>query len=260
MKILRKAFVAALLIATTIQGYAQVTRIVIDPKTIAALEANTAAICLVEDEHNQELDSISDKQERMAKYSATMESIKELYRMSMQNVRGFGEESAYFKELGYQFSLVPLNSAKAIKAIKQCPYVNYINALNEIADIQMDCIGIVKVFIDVVNNGKISLKDFTSGKGDGMSNLLKNAEIGKGDGYNFLDRYARLKLCNDLLTRINDINIQLQQIVYVCEYGKTLSNLFYNLDPEGWIDYMAGRNIVESVINDFNYELKYGWN
>lgn len=259
MKNLRKIFVAALLLGATLQTHAQVTRLVIDPQTIAALEANTAAIKLIEDEHNQELDSISDKQKRMAKYSATMESIKELYKMSMQNVRGFGQESAYYKELVYQFSQVPGNSAKAIKAIKKCPFVNYINALNEISDIQMDCIGTVKLFIDVVNNGKISLKDFTSGKDDALSNLLKNAETGKGDGYNFMDRYTRLTLCNSLLSRITDINIQLQQIVYVCEYGRTLSNLFYNLDPDGWINYMTGKNIVESVINDFNYELKYGW-
>lgn len=231
-------------------------KVVNDPSSTSAVKANTELIRLTENEHNQELDSIKDKQEKIAKYSATMESIKELYRMSMQNISGFGEESAYDKEMALEFAKVPFNTAAALKAMKGCPIINYINSLNEIANIQLSVIGIVGTFADVVNNGKISLSDFTSKKNDKLSQLLKDAHVGKkGDGYNFLDRYSRLTLCCTLISQIRDINMRLEQITYICRYCKSISNLVYSLDPDSWCDIMAGANIAESIIQQWNWEM-----
>ena len=65
----------------------------------------------------------------------------------------------------------------------------------------------IEKFIDIVNNGKVDFTEFTSGKtNDKLTLLLKNAHLGKGDGYNFLDRYQRLTLANELLAHIIDIN------------------------------------------------------
>lgn len=231
-------------------------KVVYDPWAISAEKANTELIRLTENEHNQELDSINDKQAKIAKYSATMESIKELYRMSMQNISGFGNESVYYKEMAMEFAKVPVNTAAALKAMKGCPIINYINSLNEISNIQMSVIGIVATFADVVNNGKVSLSDFTSKKNDKLSQLLKNAHAGKkGDGYNFLDRYERLNLCCTLISQLRDINMRLEQITYICKYCKSISNLVYSLDPDSWCDIMTGANIAESIISEWKWQM-----
>lgn len=243
-------------VTSVTRTFAAAVKVVIDPYAIKAEKANTELIRLTENEHNQELDSIKSKQEKIAKYTATMESIKELYRMSMQNVSGFGEESVYYKEMAMEFAKVPVNTAAALKAMKGCPIVNYINSLNEIANIQMSVISVVGTFADVVNNGKISLSDFTSKKDDKLSQLLKDAHVGKkGDGYNFLDRYERLGLCCTLISQIRDINMRLEQITYICRYCKSISNLVYSLDPDTWCDIMAGANIAESIIQQWKWEM-----
>lgn len=115
----------------------------------------------------------------------------------------------------------------------------------------------IEKFIDIVNNGKVDFTEFTSGKtNDKLTLLLKKVHLGKGDGYNFLDRYQRLTLANELLAHIIDINTRLQQIVYICEYCRTFSNFIYNIDPLTWATFFQGRNMVESVVNDWKYEMK----
>lgn len=240
----------------SISSNAVVARLVIDKKSISAVSANTAVQSSIEIVHNKTLEEILKKQDKIKSYTATMESIKELYRMSMQNINGFGEESAYYKQMVDNFLQIPGNTARAVKAINRCPGINYINSLNEIVDIQTDVVGLVEKFIDIVNNGKVDLSAFTSGKSnDKLSVLLQNAHLGKGDGYNFLDRYQRLTLANELLAHIMDINIRLNQIVYICEYCRTFSNFMYNIDPLTWATYFQGINMVQSVINDWKYEM-----
>lgn len=231
-------------------------RVVYDKNAIAAVGANTAFQTLIENKHNTQLDSIRSKQGKIMSYTASMESIKELYRMSMQNIRGFGEESAYYRKMAEQFIQVPGNTARAVKAINRCPGINYVNSLNEIVNIQNEVVGLIEDFVDIVNNGKVDLSAFTSGKSnDKLSNLLKNAHIGKGDGYNFLDRYERLTLANKLLSHIVDINTRLQQIVYICEFCCTFSNLMYSIDPLTWASFFSGKNIVDDVVSDWNYHM-----
>lgn len=239
-----------------VSSNAVVARLVIDKKSISAVSANTAVQSSIEIVHNKTLEEILKKQDKIKSYTATMESIKELYRMSMQNINGFGEESAYYKQMVDNFLQIPGNTARAVKAINRCPGINYINSLNEIVDIQTDVVGLVEKFIDIVNNGKVDFSAFTSGKSnDKLSVLLQNAHLGKGDGYNFLDRYQRLTLANELLAHIMDINIRLNQIVYICEYCRTFSNFMYNIDPLTWATYFQGTNMVQSVINDWKYEM-----
>lgn len=255
-KIRRFAVVLSALLLSVHSANAAWVRVVYDKSSIAAVGANTAFQSVIESSHNASLDSIRSKQEKIMAYTATMESIKELYRMSMQNVSGFGEESAYYRQMAENFLQIPGNTARAVKAINRCPGINYVNSLNEIVNIQAEVVGLIEGFVDIVNNGKVSLSAFTSGKSnDKLSMLLKNANLGKGDGYNFLDRYQRLTLANKLLTHIVDINTRLQQIVYICEYCRNFSNFMFNIDPLTWASYFEGKNMVESVISDWKYQM-----
>lgn len=87
----RCALTAALLLISASHAFAG-WRVVVDTKTIAQVSANAAAQKAIEDKHNERLDTISDKQKKILQYTATMEGIKELYHLTMTNVRGFGDE------------------------------------------------------------------------------------------------------------------------------------------------------------------------
>jgi hypothetical protein len=145
---------AAMLLLATTHAFAG-WRLVIDPKTIGQVSANTAAQKAIEDKHNERLDTISAKQKKILQYTATMEGIKELYHLTMTNVRGFGEETAYYKEI-FQLSADILTSVPTVtKYIFTHPVKNYILCLNELSDVVIETEGLIHDFIDVVNNGKI---------------------------------------------------------------------------------------------------------
>lgn len=222
--------------------------VVVDVNCIKAVGANTALIKKLEDDHNKQTDSIKARKKKIAAYTASMATIKELYKLSMQNVRGFGTESVYYREMGEEFGKIPLNTARALKAIKKNPFVNYINGLNYISDIQLKTVSLVGTFIDIVTNGSVRLSDFRSQKkGDKLSELLKNAKIGKGDGYNFLDRNERLTLANSLLFDLRQLNYDLEQLVFVSQYCG-IRDMLYNIDPMTWYNYINAKYDVEYAI------------
>ena len=80
-------------------GYAQ-WKIVIDPKTIEQVGINMASQKAIEDEHNKRLDTIASKQRKLEQYTISMATIKEVYKLTMENVSGFGTESKYYVEIG----------------------------------------------------------------------------------------------------------------------------------------------------------------
>ena len=119
----RYVITATMLLLATSQAFAG-WRLVYDPKTTGQVAANTTAQKLIEDKHNERLDTISAKQKKILQYTATMEGIKELYHLTMTNVRGFGEETAYYKEI-FQLSADILMSVPAVtKYIASNPVKN----------------------------------------------------------------------------------------------------------------------------------------
>ena len=34
-------------------------------------------------------------------------------------------------------------------------------------------------------------------------------------------------------------------------------DLFFKLDPEGWATIMSGKNIVDGIVSDWNYNIRY---
>ena len=71
-----------------------------DWKTVIQVGANTSAASAVEEAHNVTLDEQRKKQERIAEYTTAIHLIRELYKQSMQNTGGFGQESAYYRLIG----------------------------------------------------------------------------------------------------------------------------------------------------------------
>ena len=121
----RYVITAAMLLLATSQAFAG-WRVVYDPWTTGQVSANTTAQKLIENKHNERLDTISEKQKKILQYTATMEGIKELYHLTMTNVRGFGEETAYYKEI-FLLSADILTSVPTVtKYIFSHPVKNYV--------------------------------------------------------------------------------------------------------------------------------------
>ena len=222
-------------------------RVVIDPWTTGAVTANAASQELIESQHNARLDSINSKQQKLMQYTATMATIKELYKMSMENVSGFGAESQYYVEIGATVAEIFKDVPVVLQYMGKSPGKNYVICLNEIMNIVLETESLVKDFVDIVNNGKIQnpIK-----KTKGVPNVNAPAS-GQGDGYNFIDRYERLTLANRIYTHLLEIRYKMEAITMMCQYCSDMNNLLLAIDPDSWAAYFTGKNIVDGLISDW---------
>ena len=225
-------------------------KMVADPWTTAQVTANTTAQSLIENKHNERIDTISAKKKKTLQYTAVMEGIKELYQLSMTNVKGFGEETAYYKE-SFLLSADILSGIPTVtKFITSHPVKNSILCYNELADVVIETEGLIHDFIDIVNNGKIRLPNNPIIRqkipdGGGRYNM------GQGDGYNFMDRYTRLTLANKIYSRLLEMKYKMDVMVMMCEYG-TWNDAFYTLAPVTWATVFETKYIVDGLIHDWN--------
>ena len=230
----------------SMQSWAGV-KVVIDPWTTGAVTTNAASQELIESQHNTRLDSINSKQQKLMQYTATMATIKELYKLSMENVSGFGAESQYYVEIGATVAEIFKDVPVVMKHMSKSPAKNYVICLNEIMDIVLETESLVKDFVDIVNNGKVQspIK-----KSKDVPNVGAPAS-GQGDGYNFIDRYERLTLANRIYTHLLEIRYKMETITMMCQYCSDMNNLLLAIDVDSWAAYFTGKNLVEGLINDW---------
>ena len=243
-----KTRIVLAIVAMLTAGYAHAAwRVVIDPWTTGAVTANAASQELIESQHNARLDSINSKQQKLMQYTATMATIKELYKMSMENVSGFGAESQYYVEIGATVAEIFKDVPVVLQYMGKSPGKNYVICLNEIMNIVLETESLVKDFVDIVNNGKIQnpIK-----KTKGVPNVNAPAS-GQGDGYNFIDRYERLTLANRIYTHLLEIRYKMEAITMMCQYCSDMNNLLLAIDPDSWAAYFTGKNIVDGLISDW---------
>lgn len=239
-------FITAILLCCAMRNHAAF-RVVIDPYAIEAVTQNTAAQKVIENLHNKRLDSIKVKQEKIKKYTLTMAGIKELYKMTMQNITGFGSESKIYVEIYHNTVEIFMLAPQAIYTLNKLPIYNHLLCINEIQNLILETNQLVAAFVDIVNNGKVKapMPDYHSATEGGIHN------IGQGDGYNFLDRYQRYCLANKILTHLSEIRHKLQAIVFMCNYCNNINNLVFNIDVESWFKFFSAKNAVNQLINDW---------
>ena len=221
-------------------------KVVFDPWTIGQVTANTTSQGLIEKQHNQQVDSINGKQQKIMQFTAAMQTMKELYVMSMQNVSGFGEETKYYAEIFSTTVDIFKNVPVVLDYINSSPVKNYILCANEMANVVAETQGLVADFINIVNNAKISVP--------GDSTITKHIPLQskRSDGYNFLDRYERLTLANNIYSRLLQIKYKMEVMAMTCQFCNGISDVLYAIDPESWATYFTGKNAVEGLINDWN--------
>lgn len=128
----------------------------IDKNCLKIVTANTASQKLIEDQHNARLDSIASKKKKVELYSVSMATIKELYKLSMENVKGFGTESRYHKEIGLCAFDIVRNVPELIQTVNKAKFSNKLLCLNELGNVITETQQLVGNFVNIVNNGKVA--------------------------------------------------------------------------------------------------------
>jgi len=240
--IVAAAFIAAFSLTASLPAHAT-WRVVIDPYCTAAVASNLASQKLIEDEHNKRLDSIASKKQKLELYTVSMATIKELYKLSMENVSGFGTESKYYAEIGTEAYSILADVPTLVSTVSKAEFKNKLLCLSELGGLVMETQQLVADFVNIVGNAKI--KNPLGSKA--------TAET-KSDGYNLLDRYERLTLANTIHTRLMQIHYKVDGLMAMAQYA-TLDDLLFSIDPEGWANVVTMQNHVDGLINDWNHLL-----
>lgn len=215
-------------------------KVVIDKNCVKVVTSNTASQKLIEDQHNQRLDSIAAKKKKVELYSVSMATIKELFKLTMENVSGFGTESRYYKEIGSCAFDILKDVPELIKIVNQAKFTNKLYCLTELGGLIMETQQLVGDFVNIVNNAKVQ----NPLKGQGTAE-------NKNDGYNLLDRYERLTLANTIYTGLMEIRYKVEGMMLMAQYA-TVNDLFFAIDPEGWANIVTMKNQVGGLIRDWN--------
>ncbi len=231
---------------TTFGAFSQY-RVVMDPYCIKAVSTNMATQKAIEDEHNKRLDSISSKQNKLEQYTVSMATIKELYKVTMENVSGFCTESKYYVEIGRCALDIVLDVPELVKVVNKAKFANKLLCLNELANVVTQTQQLVADFVNIVNNSKVE-------------NPLKGQATAekKSDGYNLLDRYERLTLANRIYSDLMSIRYKIQGMMAMAQYA-TMNDLFFAIDPEGWANVMVMKNQVNGLVSSWNGLVPTQW-
>ena len=215
-------------------------KVVIDKNCVKVVTSNTASQKLIENQHKQRRDSIASKKKKVELYSVSMATIKELYKLTMENVSGFGTESRYYKEIGSCAFDILKDVPELIKIVNQAKFTNKLYCLTELGGLVMETQQLVGNFVNIVNNAKVQ----NPLKGQGTAEK-------KNDGYNLLDRYERLTLTNTIYTGLMEIRYKVEGMMLMAQYA-TVNDLFFAIDPEGWANIVTMKNQVGGLIRDWN--------
>ena len=216
-----------------------------DWKTVIQVGANTTAAAGVEGTHNASLSEQKKKQERIAEYTTAIHVIRELYKESMQNTGGFGQESKYYQLIGENALYIVTNIPVAIGWLSKNHAINLPLCLNEISNLTMKTEQCIAGFVNIVNNGHVKspLKNNPLIPGGGG-----RASIGKDDGYNFMSRADRMGMANDILEDLVVVRNNLDYIIFICQTNNGLEDLLMELDPDTWCTAMQFKWSVDEIV------------
>lgn len=238
----KMAFVALTLSAlvSAIPCSAQWVRTVYDPYCIGQVTANTAEQATIETVHNHRLDSITDRQKKIAAFTTAIATFREAYKYTLENVAGFGSESRYYLGIARYASDIVAEAPGLISAVNDSKMPGKIMVVTDIGNLYERATMLVKDFVDIVNNGRIE-------------NPLAKADDGdrkRNDGHNFLKRNDRLTMANRILTDLVFIRAALFKMKASLKYS-TWSNVVFKADIKTWQTLTEGKIVTDNLINEW---------
>ena len=167
----------------------------------------------------------------------------------MANVQGAFKNLYQIKRAGeLVVKEIPTNMNNVRHAIKVGGFEGTFLATTvgtELSSMTMDMMSLYPFLGQLVTTGTYNTTDY-----DSQGNIIK-----KKNKVNLLNSAERYYICNTVVDKLESINTSLYLLAWEIQTMRW-RDLFFKLDPEGWAAVMTGKNIVEGVVSDWNYNLR----
>lgn len=167
----------------------------------------------------------------------------------MSNVQGAFKNLYQIKRAGeLVVKEIPANMNNVRRAIKVGGFQGTFLATTvgtELSSMTMDMMSLYPFLEQLVTTGTYNTTDY-----DSQGNI-----VNKKNKVNLLNSAERYYICNTVVDKFESINTSLYLLAWEIQTMRW-RDLFFKLDPEGWAAIMTGKNIVEGVISDWNYNLR----
>lgn len=167
----------------------------------------------------------------------------------MSNVQGAFKNLYQIKRAGeLVVKEIPANMNNVHRAIKVGGFQGTFLATTvgtELSSMTMDMMSLYPFLEQLVTTGIYNTTDY-----DSQGNI-----VNKKNKVNLLNSAERYYICNTVVDKLESINTSLYLLAWEIQTMRW-RDLFFKLDPEGWAAIMTGKNIVEGVISDWNYNLR----
>ena len=167
----------------------------------------------------------------------------------MSNVQGAFQNLYQIKRAGELVVRdIPSNMNNVRRAIKVCGFQGAFLATtvdDKLNNMTMDMMSLYPFLKQLVTSGTYNTTDY-----DNQGNL-----INKKNKVNLLNSAERYYICNTVVDKLENINTSLYLLSWEIQTMRW-RDLFFKLDPEGWAAVMSGKNIVEGIVSDWNYNLR----
>ena len=167
----------------------------------------------------------------------------------MSNVQGAFKNLYQIKRAGeLVVKEIPANMNNVRRAIKVGGFQGTFLATTvgtELSSMTMDMMSLYPFLEQLVTTGIYNTTDY-----DSQGNI-----VNKKNKVNLLNSAERYYICNTVVDKLESINTSLYLLAWEIQTMRW-RDLFIKLDPEGWAAIMTGKNILEGVISDWNYNLR----
>lgn len=213
-----------------------------DVKTTEQVVWNTVLQKSVERVHNQQVDSVKQRQNKLMEMTAAYSGLKDVFMITLENAKGFGAESGIYRSIVTTSLNIVSHAVTATSAITKSNLVGKTIAATRMYDLIVEAAHFGNMFFDIVNNAEVA---------NPLTSKMPSAEAAQKDKYNFLNRHERLMMALKISVELKKIDRQLVMITYYCQ-NNTLSDLLLNIDRETWVTYHYANFSAKKLINSWN--------
>lgn len=214
----------------------------IDIKTTEQLMLNTASQKTIELLHNEKIQTIKQRQNKLMEMTAAYAGLKDVFMITLENAKGFGAESGIYKSIVITSLNIVSHAVSATNALTKSNLVGKTIAATRMYDLIVEAAHLGNMFFDIVGNAEVA---------NPLTTKMPSAEAAQKDKYNLLNRHERLVMALKISVELKKIDRQLVMITYYCQ-NNTLSDLLLNIDRETWVTYHYANFSAKKLINSWN--------
>lgn len=211
----------------------------IDAKTAEQVMLNAAIQRGIEELHNEQVDTIKSKQQKLMELVGALAGYKELYKLTLENAKGFGEESGIYKSIVARCVSIAERSVKATEAVKKTNFTGKAITAFKIYELVTETAHLSNLFFNIVCNGTVKNPLKLEGANDDKDEL------------NFLNRSERVTMALKIKDELKRIDRTLLMVEWYCK-NNSVENLLKHIDRETWITYVYSQVSAKSLIRQWN--------